>query len=532
MPIMKRQLLMGLLLCIVSIQLCLAQTDIANEGGFAVRGYHIDLRIQVIKMPALKAFVSKLKDNGLNTLIVEWEATYPFDKYPIIGNQYSYTKDEVNSFMKYCDSLKMDVIPLQQSFGHVEYILRNYRFANLREDRRDFSQVCPVEVEGNKALFTDLFTELAATHKSKYFHIGGDETYLLGHCEKCKKKAAEEGLSKLYIDHIRMLCDIVIKLGKRPVLWADIALKHPEAVKLLPKETVFIDWNYGWDSNRFGNLDNLLNKGYEVWGAPAIRSFTDNYYLSQWQVHLNNLKNFIPAARRLNYTGMVLTSWSTNGIFNPIFNGSDDIFDLYPRGHRYPFTGYNMLLEAFFKAVNTADPLNIPDFINQYAKRTFGFSSAKAILFWKAISACNYDISQGKVMIADPPTIQQMLDSTKWAAKTLQQLKPVKGIEEFAQLQLMTDIRVQYLETYVLEDLLNNKTFNAGDFDRIGARLKAVLSKSPSLDKRFMNLNKNTFYLGELQAENRIRSYHIQVLYDRVSKNRNNNAGIGVMNTK
>jgi hypothetical protein len=29
-----------------------------------------------------------------------------------------------------------------------------------------------------------------------------------------------------------MLCDIVISLGKIPVMWADIALKHPEALQL------------------------------------------------------------------------------------------------------------------------------------------------------------------------------------------------------------------------------------------------------------------------------------------------------------
>ncbi|MEO6916173.1 MAG: beta-N-acetylhexosaminidase [Chitinophagaceae bacterium] len=522
---MKKNWLIGLLFCVANM--CTAQTK--EAGGFAVRGYHIDLRIQVIKLPALKALASKLKANGINTLVVEWEATYPFEKYPVIRNRYAYTKEEIRSFMKHCDSLQLDVIPLQQSFGHVEYILRNYRFANLREDSRDFSQVCPVEEEGNRALFTDLFRELADTHSSKYIHIGGDETYLLGHCEKCKKKAAEEGLSKLYIDHIRMLCDIVIKLGKRPVLWADIALKHPEAIKLLPRETVFIDWNYGWELNRFGNLDNLLNKGYEVWGAPAIRSSTDNYYLSQWQLHLNNLKDFIPAARRLGYKGMILTSWSTNGIFNPIFNGSNDIFDLYPRGHRYPFTGYNMLLEAFFEAVKSDEPLNIPVFISKYAKKTFGFTSNQSSLFWKALSTGPYDISQGEVMTPDPPTIQQMLDSTKWAAKVLEQLKPVRGHEEFAQLKLMTDIRVQYLETYLLEDRLNKKTFNSTDFELIAASLKTVLAKSADLDKRFIDLNKSTFYLAELQAENKIRSYHIQVLFDKVSENRNKNSGIDIV---
>ena len=493
-----------------------AQTAPAND--FAVKGYHVDLRVQVIKMPALKAFVRKLKAGGINTLVMEWEATYPFQKYPLIANQYAYTKEEIGSFMQLCDSLKLDVMPLQQSFGHVEYILRNYRFASLREDQRDFSQVCPSEAVADKALFTALFTELAKTHNSRYFHIGGDETYLLGHCEKCQKKAKEEGLSKLYIDYIRMLCDIVISLGKRPVLWADIALKHPEAIGLLPKETVFIDWNYGWDLNQFGDLGNLLKSGYEIWGAPSIRSSYDNYYLSQWNVHFNNLRDFVPAVRKLGYRGMVLTSWGTNGIFNPIFNSGFDILDLYPRGHRYPFTGYNMLLQAFFESIRTTAPLNATAFVQQYAKGAFGFGPEQSLRLYKALSACGYEIRQGKVMTTPAPSVRQMLDSTRMAAATLRELKPSGTNEEYEHLLLMTDIRVQYLEMYLLEDQLNKNEFNGDEYAQIGTGLKKVLDACDGLDKRFVELNKNTFYLSELVAENKIRRYHIQVLYDRVSK--------------
>ncbi|MFR6033300.1 MAG: hypothetical protein ACLUKN_09085 [Bacilli bacterium] len=35
----------------------------------------------------------------------------------------------------------IDVIPLQNCFGHCEYILRHDRYINLREDRRGFSSL-------------------------------------------------------------------------------------------------------------------------------------------------------------------------------------------------------------------------------------------------------------------------------------------------------------------------------------------------------------------------------------------------------
>jgi hypothetical protein len=192
--------LIPVLLLIFSLNAVAAQQA---KSPFAVRGFHLDLRIQVMTMPALKAFALKLSQNGMNTLVMEWEGTYPFEKHPLIPNRYAYSKQEIKNFIRYCDSLGIDVIPLQQSFGHVEYILRHQRYKNLREDQKDVSQVCPLETDGDKALFTDLYTELAATHTSKYIHIGGDETYLLGHGAKCKAKAEKEGKSKLYTDSLK-----------------------------------------------------------------------------------------------------------------------------------------------------------------------------------------------------------------------------------------------------------------------------------------------------------------------------------------
>jgi len=141
-----------------TIQFLFSQTTIAQQKDFAVKGFHLDLRIQVMKMDALKAFAKKLSEQGINTLVMEWEATYPFEKHPLIPNKYAYKKEEIKSFIKYCGDIGIDVIPLQQSFGHVEYVLRHERYKDLREDQKDYSQVCPSKEEGDKRLFTDLFT--------------------------------------------------------------------------------------------------------------------------------------------------------------------------------------------------------------------------------------------------------------------------------------------------------------------------------------------------------------------------------------
>ena len=59
----------------------------------------MDLRIQVMKMDALKSFAKTLSESGINTLVMEWEGAFPFEKHPLIPNRYAYTKDEIKSFI-------------------------------------------------------------------------------------------------------------------------------------------------------------------------------------------------------------------------------------------------------------------------------------------------------------------------------------------------------------------------------------------------------------------------------------------------
>jgi hexosaminidase len=494
-----------------------AQTANKQQSHFTVKGFHLDLRVQVMTMDALRSFALKLSRSGINTLVMEWEATYPFEKHPLIPNRYAYTKNEIVSFIKYCGKLGIDVIPLQQSFGHVEYILRHDRYKDLREDQKDFSQVCPLQTEQDKALFTDLYTELAETHTSKYIHIGGDETYLLGHDERCRLKAAEEGKSKLYIDYIKMLCDIVIKLGKTPVLWADIALKYPEAIKSLPKGTIFIDWNYGWDMNTFGDHQKLLESGYEIWGAPALRSSPDNYFLTKWEKHSKNIHDFIPAAVKWGYKGMVMTSWSTSGVYSPVFESENEMIEEYAIRHVYPMSGFNMLLAAYAESLRSPAPLDIQNFIAKYGREQYGFTSEQSRIFWNALKTAPYEILHGKVKSPSPLSVKQLLDSAKMAGETLNALKPSKNITEFEHYRLMAAIRVHYLSFQYILQRVNEPSFTKAGTPAILNELKSLISIEEALDRRFIELNKGYLYDSELKQENDLRNIRVRLLYDRLS---------------
>jgi hexosaminidase len=504
-----------LILLLLSAPVLKAQSN--TQDPIIVKGFHLDLRIQVMTMPALKAFAKKLSDNGMNTLVMEWEGTYPFKDHPLIPNRFAYSREEIVDFIDYCKKLNIDVIPLQQSFGHVEYILRHHQYRDLREDQKDYSQVNPLKEELNRKLFTDLYKDLVSTHSSNYIHIGGDETYLLGHSEESKKKVALVGKGRLYGDYIKLLCDIVVSLGKRPVLWADIALKYPDALKDLPKETVFVDWNYGWDINMFGDHDKLMESGFEVWGSPSIRSHPDNYFLTQWEKHFKNIRDFIPVARNFGYKGIVMTSWSTSGLYSTVLETTRDIVDLYAIRRVYPITGFNMLIDAYFTGLNATEPLDIQTFIYNYAQEKYGFNQQQAVIFWDALKAAPYEITQGK--ISEPSVgIEKLLDSAKTAARILKELKPSKNKNEFEHYVLMAQIREQYLTYQSLEIKANSPLFKE-EIPGILKQLKAL--NTAKLDKKFIKLNKNAFHRAELEQENNLRNSKINLLYQRLSRDKN-----------
>jgi len=482
---------------------------------FPVRGFHLDLRIQAIPMPALKNLALQLVKGGINTLVMEWEGTYPFQDEPLIPNRFAYSREEVKAFISYCSSIHLDVIPLQQSFGHVEYILRNPKYKDLREDQKDYSQVNPIREAEAKKLFTGLYKDLISTHHSPYIHIGGDETYLLGHSEESKKKIKAVGIGRLYGDYIKMLCDVVVGLGKRPVLWADIALKYPEALKGLPKETVFIDWNYGWDINMFGDHQKLMQSGFEIWGAPAIRSHPDNYFLTQWAKHFKNISDFVPLAKELGYKGIIMTSWSTSGLYSPVFETTRDIIDLYAIRRVYPISGFNILIAAFLESIKSGKSLDTENFIYNYGQSQYGLNESEAKIFWKAISAVPYEITQGKPVNTDL-TIDQMLDSTKNALTMLEKLKPVKNAKEFEHYRLMAAIRVQYLSYQSIESRANAPEMTADKLKPLITELEALHSKE--LDKRFTELNSTVMYPTEIVQENGLRDAKIKLLLNRLKR--------------
>ncbi|MEO8207046.1 MAG: beta-N-acetylhexosaminidase [Chthoniobacterales bacterium] len=477
-------------------------------------GFHLDLRAQAMPIKALHQLMREIASLGYNTLLIEWEGTYPYKKHPLISNKYSYTREEVKDFIRECTRLGIDVIPLQQCLGHIEYILQHPRYAHLREDprQRDLSQLCPCKAKEAVAVFSEIFADVAAMHPSPYVHIGGDETHLLGHCPTCSAKVKKYGKSKLYVDYFTHIIALLKKHGKRPILWADMLLKNPEAVSTFPKGTIFMDWNYGWPPNLFGEHANI--KSYEMWGAPALRCAPDNHSLSTWKTHFYNLRSYVPFAKKSGFGGLVLTSWSTSGEYGYEWELYGDVLEMLPIRRLYPLSGFRMLLVAYIEAVKSAKPLNAKFFVEQYARERFGLTARHAALFYKS-----FCLNQALLLPYLPQKEREVAfkDAGK-SQRLLRSLTPTRNKKEFQHFQLMADFREMNTRLRRIEAAANAKNFTTRQVPGILKKLAMLIRESKKLDRRFLQLNKDYLYPQQLEEEVAYRNKKLLVLQQRLSR--------------
>lgn len=458
-----------------------------SAKSFEVRAVYLDFRTQVMTMPAMKEFVADAASKGMNAVVVEWEATFPFKDNLVLRNRFAFSEAEVKDFIAYCSGLGVDVIPLQNCFGHSEYILRHERYAVLKEDRKDCSQVCPMMEDEAEGIFRSIFSEIAQMHTSGYFHIGCDETRLLGHCRRCQEKVRSEGISRLYVDYVARMCRIVSSLGKRPMIWADIILKHPEALQSLPEDVIIVDWNYGWDQDHFGKMDNLRNSGREVWGACSLRSHPDNLYLVQWRKHLENIFSYTSYASDCGFKGIINTSWSTSGTYGYIYDDKNEVIAIQPVREVYPQNGFDMLMTAYSNALSD-NPLTPDKFLESYCHTRLGLGPQEETEVVKDY----FNMTQSPVYSfqGDIARIDEELRKCTALRERLDMVRFSKDAADVARhLRLMLDIRINYLEFKRVDLQIESNGFSVEDSRAALAQLKSIDKECGGLRKEFIRLN-------------------------------------------
>ena len=98
---------------------------------------HLDLKGAAPKIDYLIELVPLLKKWGATGILIEYEDMFPWEKdVAIIKAPNAYSRDSLKRFIRVAKSNDLEVVPLIQTLGHMELLLKHESFQSLREDQR------------------------------------------------------------------------------------------------------------------------------------------------------------------------------------------------------------------------------------------------------------------------------------------------------------------------------------------------------------------------------------------------------------
>ena len=297
--------------------------ELSDWPDLAVRAYHLDFKGSMWKQDVLLDRVKALAELKVNMLVVEYEDKFPYASHSGLVSPDALTKAELGEFLGLAKNLGLEVVPLLQCFGHVEYILKQPAYAALGEDfeaglaphHLPSSQFCPLKNEA-KALFEDLATELLAAHPDTlWFHIGADEARDLGRCPDCAAAERQEGREELYLNVLRRACAFLEKGGKEAMVWDDMFRDMELGKASLPKNLAFNYWLYYTDprmkeSEAYPFMEKLKSFEHPIFGASCVRGADGaGPELPLMRARLDNNLSWAIVAKNEKLAGVLMTSW-------------------------------------------------------------------------------------------------------------------------------------------------------------------------------------------------------------------------------
>jgi len=325
---------------------------IRDWPDFERRGVMLDIsRGRVPRLETLLKLAGRLADFKINELQLYTEHTFASSKYPTVWQSWgALTGEEIRQLDAHCHQLGIDLVPNQNSFGHLRYFLDHPRLKKLAEVSRPYADASGEFIRrpstlapnhpGTLAFLRGLYDELLPNFSSQYFNVGCDETWDLGRGQS-KKLCAAKGQGRVYLDFLKEIHREVSCRGKRMMFWGDIILKYPGLIKELA--ALGAPNTVSARSSRFQeHAEQVLGAQSLIaltWGYEADHPFDREaaqfakakiaFYVcpgtSSWQTligrHDNALANLRAAAkagRKHGALGYLITDWGDGGHPQPL----------------------------------------------------------------------------------------------------------------------------------------------------------------------------------------------------------------------
>lgn len=300
----------------------LACLTIEDWPDFPARGVMLDIsRDKVPTLDTVKKLVDELSRWKINQLQLYMEHTFAYAGHETVWQNASpFTVAEIRELDAYCQARFVELVPNQNSFGHMERWLKHPQYLPLAEAPAGSDtpwnshwdgpfSLCPTDPRSLE-LLRDLYQQLLSNFSSRLFNVGCDETFDVGQ-GRSKAQVEARGKTRVYLEFLHEVNKLVQAHGRRMMFWGDIILHEPALVKELPKDVIALEWGYeaahpfAADGKIFADagIDFYVCPGTSSWCSIAGRS--DNA--------LANLLSAAAQGKKHRAIGYLNTDWGDHG---------------------------------------------------------------------------------------------------------------------------------------------------------------------------------------------------------------------------
>ena len=257
----------------------------------------------------LKMQIRTLAEYKINLLGFNMEHVFDFQTQPLVSPKgAALTPAEIRELVAYAGKYYITLLPEQQAFGHLHQLLKYEIYSDLAETPH--GHVLTPTNPKTYDFIRQVYGEVVPLFPGPFFHIGSDETFELG-LGQTKALAAQQGLGRVYLEHLQRVFEIMQPYHKQLMFWGDIAVKYPELLSILPKDMIAVPWDYDPKPSYENIITPYTDAGLRVVVAPGAGNWRviwpdlDSAFL--------NIRNFVRDGHKHQAMGALNTTWNDDG---------------------------------------------------------------------------------------------------------------------------------------------------------------------------------------------------------------------------
>ena len=291
---------------------------IEDKPALARRGYMLDIsrgkKPRVDTLKTMIDFLAELKYNEFQ-LYMEGDC-FKYAAYPEETAGFDcLTPEDIRDLDAYCRARFIDLVPNQNSFGHMYTWLRKPRFHHLglfgSEDEvpSTLNPLLPESFDFVRSLYASLLPYFS----SEYVNIGLDEAYGLGKYQ-IEAYCREKGRDTVFMEWLNKLAGhIRDTYGKKVMFWADMIYNYPQSYSQVPKDAVALEWGYELiQSQRMtAHCIAYRDAGVRYYVCPSAN--THGSLSGRMDVTTFNIRTCAELAVEYGAEGLLLTDWGDGG---------------------------------------------------------------------------------------------------------------------------------------------------------------------------------------------------------------------------